>query len=70
MPTFQEAIDEIKGQLAARGKCPLPSNSDSAFQGVTLCSNPFLCQHWFSEAPAEGADGVGAFTQQGWGHGM
>lgn len=59
MPIFQEAIDEIKGQLAVRGKYPLPPDGDSAFQGVTLCSNPFLCQHWVSDAPAEGADGWG-----------
>lgn len=64
MSTFQEASDEIRGQLAAQGKCPL-LHSDSAFYGTTLCTNPFLCQHWVPEAPAEGTDGVGAVTQHG-----
>lgn len=41
------------------------------FMESHFVQNPFLCQHWVLEAPAEaGADGVGAFTQRGWEHGM
>lgn len=56
MSTFQEATDEIRGQLAARGKCALSLRTVT--EHFRLCTD--LCQHWVQEAPAEGADGVGA----------
>lgn len=58
MSTFQEASDEIRGQLAALGKCPLLGNNDNAFYGVRLCTNPFWCQHLGPES-TEGTDGAG-----------